>query len=966
MADYRKTLNMPDTHFPMRGDLAKREPGWVKDWQEQQLYQKIRTASKGRPRFVLHDGPPYANGDIHIGHAVNKILKDIIVRAKTLAGFVAPYIPGWDCHGLPIEHQIEKTHGKHLPADQARAHCRTYAQEQIERQKKDFVRLGVLGDWDHPYKTMEYRTEADEIRALGEMYRRGYLFKGLKPVNWCFDCGSALAEAEVEYADKKSPAIDVAFPLDAAERGRLAAAFGVSDLPEKTVYAVIWTTTPWTIPGNQALNVHPEFVYELVDTSKGLLILAAELRAQALERHGLEGRVLGAARGIALDRMVFRHPFYDRASTVFLGDYVTLDTGTGIVHSAPAYGVEDFDSCRRAGMQNDEILTPVQGDGRFAESLPFFGGLNVWKANAHIIEKLNQVSCLLASGEITHSYMHCWRHKTPTIYRATTQWFVGMDRVVAHPISFARPHPPRPLPGEGGDDISSPAATRENKTTLRSVALAAIDATEFFPSWGKARLHAMIANRPDWCVSRQRNWGVPIPFFLHKESGEPHPRTLELIEEVAKRVVAGGIEAWFALDAQELLGEEAAQYDKMNDTLDVWFDSGTTHWSVLRGSHEADCAYPADLYLEGSDQHRGWFHSSLLTGCAIDGRAPYKALLTHGFVVDGKGMKMSKSKGNVVAPQQVSDTLGAEILRLWTAATDYSGELTISKEILDRVVEVYRRLRNTLRFLLANTADFDPQTQMLPVSEWLETDRYALALTRAMQAQAEADYDRYEFHKIVQGLQNFCAEDLGAFYLDILKDRLYTTAPDSRPRRAAQSALWHILQTVTRLMAPILSFTAEEIWQVMTKNPADSVMLSAWHRLPAQDGEADLIERWTRIREVRAETSKVLEDLRAAGKIGSSLQAEVEIRASGAKYDLLAALADDLRFVLICSKTVLVKAADAGAEAIVATPSGHAKCGRCWHWRADVGQHAHAAEHPELCGRCADNLFGSGEAREFA
>ncbi len=644
MADYRKTLNMPDTTFPMRGDLARREPGWVTAWQEQQLYKKIRAVSQGRPRFVLHDGPPYANGDIHIGHAVNKILKDIIVRAKTLAGFDAPYVPGWDCHGLPIEHQIEKTHGKHLEGNQARALCRTYAQEQIERQKKDFIRLGVLGDWNNPYKTMEFRTEADEIRALGEMYRKGYLFKGLKPVNWCFDCGSALAEAEVEYADKKSPAIDVAFPLDAAERGRLASAFSVAALPEKTAYAVIWTTTPWTIPGNQALNVHPEFVYELVDTPKGLLILAAELRAVALERYGLEGKVLGACQGIALDRMVFRHPFYDRALTVFLGEYVTLDTGTGIVHSAPAYGVEDYDSCKRAGMKNDEILTPVQGDGRFAETLPFFGGLHIWKANPLIVEKLAEVGNLLASGAITHSTMHCWRHKTPTIYRATTQWFVGMDR----------------QPNEG--------------ETLRTAALAAIEATEFFPSWGKARLHAMIANRPDWCVSRQRNWGVPIPFFLHKESGEPHPRTLELIEEIATRVTQGGIEAWFALDAQELLGDEATTYDKMSDTLDVWFDSGTTHRSVMRGSHAADCAYPADLYLEGSDQHRGWFHSSLLTGCSIDGRAPYKALLTHGFVVDGKGMKMSKSKGNVVAPQQVSDTLGAEILRLWVAATDYSGE----------------------------------------------------------------------------------------------------------------------------------------------------------------------------------------------------------------------------------------------------------------------------------------------------
>jgi isoleucyl-tRNA synthetase len=928
-SDYRKTLNMPDSPFPMRGDLAKREPGWVKQWQEQQLYKKIRAASKGRPRFVLHDGPPYANGDIHIGHAVNKILKDIIVRSRTLAGFDAPYVPGWDCHGLPIEHQIEKTHGKHLEGNKARALCRTYAQEQIERQKKDFIRLGVLGEWDNPYKTMEFRTEADEIRALGEMYRKGYLFKGLKPVNWCFDCGSALAEAEVEYADKKSPAIDVAFPLDAAERSRLAAAFNVTTLPDKTAYAVIWTTTPWTLPGNQALNIHPEFVYELVDTPKGLLILAAELRASALERYQLDGNVLGACRGIALDRMQFRHPFYDRASTVFLGEYVTLDTGTGIVHSAPAYGVEDYDSCKRAGMKNDEILTPVQGDGRFAENLPFFGGMHVWKANPEIIGKLAEVGCLMASGEIMHSTMHCWRHKTPTIYRATTQWFVGMDR----------------QPNEG--------------KTLRETALAAIAATEFFPGWGQARLHAMIANRPDWCVSRQRNWGVPIPFFLHKETGEPHPRTLELVEQVAKKVEQGGIEAWFALDAQELLGDEANQYDKMSDTLDVWFDSGTTHRSVMRGSHAAECAYPADLYLEGSDQHRGWFHSSLLTGCCIDGRAPYKGLLTHGFVVDGKGMKMSKSKGNVVAPQQVSDTLGAEILRLWTASTDYSGELTISKEILDRVVEVYRRLRNTLKFLLANTADFDAQTQMLPVEQWLEIDGYALALTHELQTTCIAAYDRYEFHKVVQALQNFCAEDLGAFYLDILKDRLYTTAADSRARRSAQSALWHIVQSITRLMAPILSFTAEEIHQVTGR---DSVMLEIWHVLPDVAGKEALVSRWQAIRTVRAEVLKKIEDVRSAGGVGSSLQAEVEIRAADETHDLLASLGDDLKFVLICSKVTLMKVG-AGETAVTVAPSLHKKCARCWHWREDVG---HDPAHPELCGRCTSNLHGAGEARAFA
>ncbi len=935
MADYRKTLNMPDTPFPMRGDLAKREPEWVKNWQEGKLYAKIRTASAGRPRFILHDGPPYANGDIHIGHAVNKILKDIIVRSRTLSGFDAPYVPGWDCHGLPIEHQIEKQHGKGIPAEKVRELSRAYASEQVARQKKDFIRLGVLAEWDNPYLTMAFRTEADEIRALGRIYEKGYLYRGLKPVNWCFDCGSALAEAEVEYQDKKSPAIDVGFP--AADRDQLAAAFGLAALPDKTAYAVIWTTTPWTIPANQALNLHPEIDYALVDTERGLLVLASELQEAALLRYGIGGKVIAQAKGAALEGIRFRHPFYERFSPVYLADYVALDTGTGIVHSAPAYGLDDFASCKKHGVGNDQILTPVLGNGRYAESLPFFGGLNIWKAAGPILEKLTEVGALFASSEITHSYMHCWRHKTPVIYRATTQWFIRMD-------------------GERAD-------------TLRESALKGVAATAFYPSWGQARLAAMIANRPDWCVSRQRNWGVPIPFFLHNETAVPHPRSLELLEQVAQRVEQSGIDAWFQLDARELLGADADSYSKMSDTLDVWFDSGATHWSVLRGSHADVSQYPADLYLEGSDQHRGWFHSSLLTACAIDGHAPYKALLTHGFVVDGKGHKMSKSKGNVVAPQQVSDTLGAEILRLWTAATDYSGELTISDEILKRVVESYRRIRNTLRFLLANTADFNAAEQLLAPAEWLEVDRYALALTRRLQTQMCADYESYDFHKIVQALQNFCSEDLGAFYLDILKDRLYTSAVDSVARRSAQSALWHILQALTRLMAPILSFTAEEIWALIgkTDQAAESVMLSTWHALPAQTGEEDLLQRWRQVREVRAEVSKVLEDLRTAGQIGSSLQAEVEIRACGAKYELLASLADDLRFVLICSKTTLVKAADAGAEAIIATATAHAKCGRCWHWRADVGQDArHGAEHPELCGRCVSNLYGEGESRAFA
>ena len=931
---HRKTLNLTDTPFPMRGDLAKREPSWVADWQQKKLYQKIRKTAAGRPKFVLHDGPPYANGSIHIGHALNKILKDIIVRSKTLAGFDAPYVPGWDCHGLPIEHKIEVTHGKNLPADQVRELCRAYAFDQIEEQKKDFIRLGVLGDWDNPYRTMDFGNEAGEVRALAEMVKRGWVFKGLKPVNWCFDCGSALAEAEVEYQDKGSPAIDVGFVC--AEPEKLAAAFNLAALPAgKDAWAVIWTTTPWTIPANQALNVHPEHEYALLDTPRGLLVLMTELAEASLKRFGLEGRIVARTNGAKLDKITFRHPFYERVSPVFVADYVGLDAGTGIVHSAPAYGLEDFNSWKANGFTNDDILSPVQSNGVYADTLPFFGGLHIWKANPVIVEKLQEVGALFSHEKITHSYMHCWRHKTPLIYRATAQWFVGMD-----------------LKPNGGQ-------------SLRELALGGVDATEFFPSWGQARLHAMIANRPDWCISRQRNWGVPIPFFLDKVTGELHPRTIELMEEVAQRIEKEGIAAWFKLDPAELLGAEAGQYDKISDTLDVWFDSGTTHWHVLRGSHnDGHATGPrADLYLEGSDQHRGWFHSSLLTGCAIDGHPPYKALLTHGFAVDGSGRKMSKSLGNVVVPQEVTGKLGADILRLWVASTAYSGELSISKEILDRVVETYRRLRNTLRFLLANTSDFDAAVDMLPVDQWLEIDRYALALTRKLQTQAEADYASYEFHRIVQALQNFASEDLGAVYLDILKDRLYTTQAKSVARRSAQSALWHILQSVVKLMAPILSFTAEEIWQLLSKNADDSVMLHAFHTLPAQDGEEALLERWSAIRAIRADVQKEIEAVRTSGLVGSSLQAEVEIRLAGNAFDLLASLDDDLRFVLICSRTTLFKVGNDADEAILVTPSAHKKCERCWHYRDDVG---HDAAYPELCGRCTSNLHGAGEARAHA
>jgi isoleucyl-tRNA synthetase len=937
MADYKKTLNLPDTPFPMRGDLAKREPEMLKAWQERKFYQRIRSARRGARRFVLHDGPPYANGDIHIGHAVNKILKDIIVKSRTLSGFDAPYVPGWDCHGMPIEVQIEKVHGKNLPTIETQKLARAYAAEQVERQKRDFIRLGVLGDWERPYLTMSYRTEADEIRALGVLLKKGYVYRGLKPVNWCFDCGSALAEAEVEYEDRKDPAIDVGFPF--AEPDRVAKAFDLPGLPENTGYAVIWTTTPWTLPGNQALNVHPEIVYQLVRTERGLLILAADLAAACVARYKVQQHeVLAECGGKALEGIRFKHPFYDRLSPVYLGDYVTLDAGTGIVHSAPAYGVEDFESCRRYGMKDDEILTPVMGDGKFAASLPLFGGEMIWKANPKIVKTLEERGALFAADfNHAHSYMHCWRHKTPVILRATVQWFAGMDEV----------------PGYDGTRPREP---------LRATALRGVEATQFFPAWGQARLHGMIANRPDWTLSRQRQWGVPMPFFIHKETGQLHPRAPELLEQVAKRVEQSGLEAWQSLDAADLLGDDARLYEKVKDTLDVWFDSGSTHFTVMRGSHRAEGTFPADLYLEGSDQHRGWFHSSLLVSCMMDGVPPYRGLLTHGFVIDLEGRKMSKSKGNAMSPQNIVDTLGADILRLWVASSDYSGELTISNEILKRVVESYRRIRNTLRFLLANLDDFDLARDRVPVDEWAEIDRYALEMSRGLQEELTGHYERYEFHLAMQKLVRFCSEDLGSFYLDILKDRLYTTAQESKPRRSAQNALWHIANSLLRLMAPVLSFTAQEAWEVLNHGPERCVFEEEWYALPASGLDPRAIDGWREVRDAREVANKRIEEKRAQGAIGSSLQAELDIAASGKLYESMKRLGDDLRFVFITSRASLSNGAGTDLEVQV-TPSPHRKCDRCWHYRTDVGA---SAEHPTLCGRCISNLFGPGEPRPYA
>ena len=947
-ADTKKyPLNLPDTPFPMRGNLPKREPEWIREWDEKHIYERIIDARRDAKKFILHDGPPYANGNIHVGHAVNKILKDMILKEKTLEGFQAPYVPGWDCHGMPIEVQIEKMHGKNLPVDKMQSLARAYALEQSKLQLADFKRLGVLGDWDNPYRTMKFKNEAEEIRALAAVVKKGYVYRGLKPVNWCFDCQSALAEAEVEYKDKKSHTIDVAFELADEDRARVEEIFGRS--LEKPCFNVIWTTTPWTIPANQALNMNPELEYGLYDVGDRLLILGTGLAEAALERYGMKGEKIATAMGDKFELVRFRHPLWHvhegfrRFSPVYLADYVDATAGTGIVHSAPAYGVDDFISCKKHGMTNDQVLTPVMGDGTYSESLPLFGGLNIWAAADKICETIAVAGNLLSHGSIVHSYMHCWRHKTPLVYRATNQWFVRMDAPNA--------------------DTRGVLDTEASERSLRDAALECVKATKFFPTWGINRLYAMIENRPDWCISRQRNWGVPLPFFMHKETGELHPRTLEIMEEVAKMVEEKGIESWATAKPEDFLtADEAADYVRSTDILDVWFDSGVTHYTVMRGSHADELAWPADLYLEGSDQHRGWFHSSLLTGTMIDGRAPYKMLLTHGFVVDEKGEKMSKSKGNVVRPQEVSEKFGAEILRLWVASTDYSGELRLGQTILKRVVESYRRVRNTLRFLLANTSDFDASKDLVPVENLLELDRWALAYTERFQKEVLAEYGEFRFHNVVSMLQTFASADLGSFYLDVLKDRLYTTAPGSEARRSAQTVLWYITKTLLRLMAPVLSFTAEEAFKVFSPNESETIFTERFEPLPEVSGAEALLAKWDAVRTVRADLQKKIEELRGEGQIGSSLQAVVRIEAAPAVYDALASLGDELRFVMIVSAVELVKSADEETHFAVSA-SKEGKCERCWHYVAGIGSDA---EHPTLCPRCASNLFGAGEKRLFA
>ncbi len=933
MTDYKTTLNLPATDFPMKADLARREPDQLKWWEARQIYQQLRAQAKGRPQFILADGPPYANGAIHLGHAINKVLKDIVVKSRTLDGFDAPFIPGWDCHGLPIEHQIEKTRGKevkHLEPRAFRQACRDYAAEQVNGQREDFKRLGVMADWNQPYLTMQPRFEAEQLRAFANILRNGHVYKGLKPVHWCMDCRSALAEAEVEYEDRSSPAIDVRFSvvdaLDFTTRTQVNEG--------KPVSIVIWTTTPWTLPANQAVALGPEIRYGVYELADELLVLAVELAASVFQRAKLEpGKLLAEISGVQLEGLQLKHPFYERIVPVIVGDHVTLDAGTGAVHTAPGHGQEDYVVGAKYKLAIDN---PVGADGRFLPNTLLFAGEKVFDANPKVIEVLQERGKLLHHQKLQHSYPHCWRHKTPIIFRATGQWFISMEQA-----------------------------------GLRAGALREIDKVQWMPGWGQSRIGNMIANRPDWCISRQRMWGVPIALFIHKESGELHPDSAALVDKVALLVEQHSIDAWFELDARELLGADADAYEKVTDIMDVWFDSGVVHHCVP--AMRPEMVAPADLYLEGSDQHRGWFHSSLLTSVALHDRAPYKAVLTHGFTIDDKGRKMSKSLGNVIVPQKVVGTLGADVLRLWVAATDYSNEMSLSDEILKRVTDSYRRIRNTARFLLGNLAGFDP-SRPVAVADMVDLDRWAVWRTQQLQSEMLDAYRRYEFHQIYQKVHNFCSVDLGAFYLDVLKDRLYTTPVDSHARRSAQSAMYLIIDAMTRWLAPVLSFTAEEIWKFMpdAANRPESVFLSSWLQFPAIS--APQID-WTQMLELRAAVSRELEKLRVAGAIGAPLDAGVTLYADASSYQLLRNLGEELRFVFITSEAQVLPAAEKPADAVPASDGeqnavwikvqavSYSKCVRCWHKRSDVGTHA---EHPELCGRCAGNVSGSGEVRRYA
>jgi isoleucyl-tRNA synthetase len=933
--DYKQTLNLPQTDFPMKADLARREPDMLAFWEQQEIYAKIRERARGRKKFVLLDGPPYANGAIHLGHSINKVLKDIVVKSRALDGFDAPYVPGWDCHGLPIEHQIEKVRGKEIKKLEPRAFrqaCREYAMEQVNAQRTDFKRLGILGDWDKPYLTMMPQYEAEQLRALAQILRNGHVYKGLKPVHWCLDCRSALAEAEVEYENKTSPAIDVRFAVkDSAD---LANRFALTLRPGVQANVVIWTTTPWTLPANQAVALGAQIRYALVDTGADYLILAAELADQVMARAGVsEFKRVAEVLGEQLEGLALEHPFYERTVPIILGDHVTLDAGTGAVHTAPGHGQEDY----AVGLKYKlEIYNPVGSDGRFVEGTPLFAGEKVFDANQHVIDVLSERARLLKHEKLQHSYPHCWRHKTPVIFRATAQWFIGMDQA-----------------------------------GLRKSALREIGAVKWMPGWGETRIGNMVADRPDWCISRQRVWGVPIALFTHKQTGELHARSAELLDAVAELVEKDGIDAWADVDPVQLLGAEAADYEKVTDIMDVWFDSGVGHHCVAKIHSDIDA--PADLYLEGSDQHRGWFQSSLLTSVALHDRAPYRAVLTHGFTIDEKGRKMSKSLGNVIVPQKVVGSLGADVLRLWIAATDYANEMSLSDEILKRVAESYRRIRNTGRFLLGNLAGFDPATDQVPLDQLVAVDRWALWRTQQLQNELQDAYRNYQFHLIYQKVHNFCSVDLGGFYLDVLKDRVYTTGAKSAPRRSAQTAMYWMSEALVRWLAPILSFTAEELWRYMPGKRDPSVFLQTWVELP-QGSDAPLDIDWQTILSVRSGVARELEKLRNDGAIGGPLDAEVDLYCAPAMRQSLAQFGEELRFAFITSdvrvhaaeqrpaEAVAAEEGDHNAVWIVARASQHTKCVRCWHKRPDIGSNS---AHPELCGRCVINVDGPGETRRF-
>ena len=938
MSDYKSTLNLPETGFPMRGDLAKREPGMLQRWYADNLYGIIREAKKGKKTFILHDGPPYANGSIHIGHSVNKILKDIIVKSKGMAGYDSPYVPGWDCHGLPIEHKVEQMIGKpgeKVTAAEFREACRKYAAEQVEGQKADFIRLGVLGDWDRPYLTMDFGTEANIIRALSKIIGNGHLHKGAKPVHWCLDCRSALAEAEVEYYDKTSPSIDVMF--NAIDADAVRQAFGVAQV-NGPISLVIWTTTPWTLPANRAISLNAEFEYQLLQIDGRALILAKDLVESVMKRAGVsEWQVLGECKGAALELQKFQHPFLALESLVVLGDHVTLEAGTGAVHTAPGHGPDDYVIGQKYGI---ETANPVGPDGRYLPgTYPTLDGVNVFKANDMIVELLKEKGALLHVEKLLHSYPHCWRHKTPIIFRATPQWFISMDQ-----------------------------------KGLRAQSLKEIKGVQWIPDWGQARIESMVANRPDWCISRQRTWGVPMALFVHKESEELHPDTLALMEKVAQRVEQEGIQAWWDLDPRELMGDDADHYVKVPDTLDVWFDSGSTSYSVVDARPEFSGHAP-DLYLEGSDQHRGWFMSSLMISTAMKGRAPYRQVLTHGFTVDGQGRKMSKSIGNTVAPQDVMNKLGADILRLWVASTDYSGEMAVSDEILKRSADAYRRIRNTARFLLANLSGFNPATDLVKPEEMVVVDRWAVGRAQAAQADIVASYENYDFHEVIQRLMQFCSIEMGSFYLDIIKDRQYTAKGDGLARRSCQTALWHIVEALVRWMAPIMSFTADEIWGYLPGERAQYVFTEEWYQglFGLAEDEALNDAYWAELLKVRGEVNKVIEQARADKRIGGALEATVTLYADPELAAKLQALGNELRFVLLTSGAQVADYALANDEAqqsellkglkIALHKAEGEKCQRCWHYTTDVGQNP---EHAEVCGRCYTNVAGDGEQREFA